>query len=141
MPPLSVKVEVSPKLLGLANELQKRTPRLYAEAAKGMRDEVARKAPGGPAGKIGRSFRAVGPLVVSSSPAAHALEGGAYIKAKNNRRTTGGRRGVIRFQGDDGPVYRMGVKIPAKHYVRKALVRRKSIIDKAVRKVYGDLLG
>jgi hypothetical protein len=137
---LSVKVEVSPKLLGLSREIQGRERKLYEEAAKGMRNEVARVAPGGAAGKIGRTFRARGPLVVSRSPAAHALDAGAYIKAKGNRRTKSGRRGVIRFQGTDGPVYRLGVKISAKHYVRKALVHRKSVIDKAVRKVYGDLL-
>lgn len=137
---LNVKVEIPPKLLGMAEELATRERRLYETAAQGMAFEVARLAPGGAGRKIGRSFHAVGPLVVSASEAAHALDVGAFITAKN-RTTKTGRRGVIRFQGKDGPVYRAFVRLPARHYVRRALLHRKSIISAAVRKVYGDLLG
>jgi len=137
VPPPSVKVEIPAKLLNLSREFETRSPKLYAQAAQGMAVEVARLAPGGPGKKIGLSFHAVGPLVVSASRAAHALDVGAYITA---RPRSSGRPGVLRFQGSDGPVYRAAVRLPARHYVRRALRHRRSVINAAVRVVYRDLL-
>lgn len=105
-----------------------------------MSVEVAKRAPGGPGGKVGRSFHAVGQAVVSSFRGAKALDVGAYIVPKK-RQTKSGRRPMLRFQGEGGVVFRPSARIPAHHYIRSALRRRRSVVDSAVRRVYGDLLG
>jgi hypothetical protein len=135
----TISVSSSPDLLKLGAKFEGRKNRLLDEAAAGMTVEVAKRAPGGPGGKIGRSFHSIGPSVVSAHPGAKALEYGAFVQAKR-RQTRTGRPAAIRFQGSSGPVYRRFVRIPAKHYVRKALGKRRAVIDAAVRKVYADVL-
>lgn len=143
MTAIGVSVKVPPEVRRLGSEIARREPRLYAEAARGMAAEVARRAPGGAGGRVGRSFFARDNMVISSHPGARALDVGAYITPKGLRKLGAAelrrqpRR--LRFQVDGRTVFATSVRIPAKHYVRQALRRRRSIINRAFETVYGDL--
>jgi hypothetical protein len=135
---VGVQVKVPASLDRLPETLARRQPVFLKKLADGVAEEIATQAPGGPAGKIGRSWRgellsADEAQVVSSQPGAKALDVGAYIHPRHAGR--GNRRPVIKFDG----VYRPYARIPARHYVRKALARRRRRIDAAFSATYHDL--
>lgn len=143
MTAIGVNVEVSPRLRKLGSEITRRSDRLYETAAKGMAQEVARRAPGGAAGRIGRSFFARDDMVISAHPGARALDVGAYITPKGLNKLSATdlrrQRRRLRFEVDGRTVFVPSVRLPGRHYVRQALRKRRSIVDRAFDEVYGDL--
>jgi hypothetical protein len=138
-----VSVDVPPELRKLSSEITRRSGRLYDAAAKGMAAEVARRAPGGAGGRVGRSFFSRGGDVIPAHPGARALDRGAYITPKGLRGLSGRdlrlQRRRLRFKVDGKTVFAPSVRIPARHYIRQALRKRRSIIDRAFEQVFGGI--
>jgi len=133
----SVTVQGMEKLSKIPGWLEDGQREFLSKGAGRVADEIAKAAPGGKSGRIGRS---VGVDVLSDTkaqievrhPAARALERGAYIRPKKGK--------ALRFRIGGRVVFtRKGVKIPAFGYAKKGLKNRGRIMRDAYGEAFDDL--
>jgi hypothetical protein len=137
-----VRIEGLAELAKIPGGLE-RGQRILLERGTGrIRDEIRRKAPGGPTGRAGRAVQS---RVISPSKAvvasigfdgAKALERGAFIRSKRGPGTAirfevGGQRVFVRHP--------RGVRIPAFRYFEKGLRPRARFMREAFHDGFHDL--
>lgn len=115
---------------------------LLDRSTQRIRDEIAKRAPGGASGKAGRDVEArtltstVAIIRSKGFEGAKALERGAFIRSKRGPDT------AIRFEGEDGPVFvraPRGIRIKGRGYFKKGLRTRSKHIRQAYHEGFGDL--
>lgn len=126
---LGAHVEIPAFLQDVDERLQRAETLMLEEVAREGAKELAKRAPGGAAGSIGKHAHGllVGPtesLSVIVHPGAKAQDRGAFIQAKNKKR--------LKFVTKDGnTVFVRSVRIPATHFVKKAERARGRIVKAA----------
>lgn len=124
-----IDVHVPARFRTLRERLEEAETRFLHRSAEGMARALARAAPGGESGRIGRSFRAKPPLdreahAVSDHPAARALDKGATIRPRHGR--------FLRFQNAEGRfVFVREVTLEGAGYVQRALATSPAITQEA----------
>lgn len=148
---MSVRVEGGLELAKLPGWLDTGQRALMERAGTRVRDEIRKRAPGGPLGSAGRAVkmkvRTSTTVEIGSStrdfPGARALEKGAYITPKGLRGLT--RRELLRqprrlrITTGGRTTYPVAVRIPAKRYHEKGARTRTKIVKEEYGKAFGDL--
>ncbi len=132
---LRVRLEGMSELVKIPGGLEDAQRDFVRRSGERLRDSIAERAPGGPAGSVGRSFKTftagfTRAIIYSDHPGAKALEKGAYIKPRR-------KGGALRFR--DGTFTRRPVRIPAKKYAERGLRSRSKIVKEEFRKTFGDV--
>lgn len=121
-----------------------------AKGVSGVAAEIAKRAPGGPSGSIGRrvEWRTVSPtraIIRVRHPAARALEKGAFITPKGLRRLRINelrkQRRRLKFVVDGKTVFAPFVRIKGTGYARRGLAQRGRVIRSAYQDAFGNLRG
>lgn len=131
----SVSVEGLSRMRSVPGWLDRGQREFLERGSEGIRDEVRRKAPGGPNSRAGRDVESVvltsTRAVVRSKgwPGARALERGATIRPKRGK--------ALRLR--DGRFVRGKVVVKGRRYFQKGLRSRGKIIRDAYSSAFDDL--
>lgn len=147
--PMRVSVDGLSELAKIPGWLEDGQREFLGKAADRLADEIAKRAPGGASGSVGRSFRGrtvsdTKAEIVSTHPGAKALERGGRITPKGMGRLSDReirmKRRSLRFQVGGRTVFVPSVRIGARKYVAKGLRPRSRIVREAYMEAF-DTLG